>query len=94
MNRIVNSDGCLRPCSLYMNSDPWLEFKDWCQQRGTDPATDLDMTQKQISDIYQTPTWKLIESGFTNGDPAPLCKKHCSYSVLFPKRHKDLNSES
>lgn len=94
MPRIVNSDSTLRPCSLHMPLPDWREFVGWCADRSADATSDLSLLDKDAADVMLTSTWKILEDGFTNGDPAPSCKRHCSCEVLFPKRHLDFNDDN
>jgi hypothetical protein len=94
MPRIVNSDCTLRPCSLHMPLPDWRKFVDWCTDRSVDAESDLSLLDKDAADVMLTPTWKILEDGFTNGDPGPVCKRYCSYEVLFPKRHTEFGKQT
>lgn len=73
----LRPDNILRPCNFYATSVCTAALFEWARERGADPDSDLNLIQNGFQGVYASRTWKLIQDGITNGDPAPRCAIDC-----------------
>ena len=73
----VRADGLLKPCNFFAIFQNTEQLIQWASDHGADAVSDLDIRQNTFEQVYTSRTWQLIQEGFTNGDPCPVCRDEC-----------------